>query len=118
MNILVFIMSLQIIKTKIPDETIFGLLERICLKNEKYYMLNYEFFKKGVFNNEIQTFLNMCKQHYYVSKYCYLEKKLTYKSFLTVLRQICKYNKITYTSEIKYDKSNYNIVYYIYHNIA
>ena len=44
----------------------------------------------------------------------YLDKKLTYNSFTTILRQICNYNKITYTSQIKYDKSSYEITYYIY----
>jgi len=30
------------------------------------------------------------------------------------LRQICKYNHLPFTSKIKYDKSNYEINYYIY----
>lgn len=109
-------MSLQIIKHKIPNELLFELLEKICLKNDKYYMLNNEFYKKGIFNNAIQFFFNICKSHYYQSKLYYLETKLTYKSFLTVLRQICKFNKIKYTTEIKYDKSNYNIIYYVFYN--
>ena len=44
----------------------------------------------------------------------YLDKKLTYNSFTTVLRQICNFNKVKYVSQIKYDKSTYDIVYYIY----
>ena len=44
----------------------------------------------------------------------YLEKKLTYNSFITVIRQICNHLKITYTSQVKYDKSVYDIIYYIY----
>ena len=28
----------------------------------------------------------------------------------------CKYNKVAYTSKIKYNESEYNINYYIYHN--
>ena len=55
-----------------------------------------------------------CKPYYHLSKRKYLEKKVTYNSFTTVLRQICNYNKIIYTSQIKYDKSKYEIVYYIY----
>ena len=52
--------------------------------------------------------------YYHISKRKYLERKLTYNSFITVIRQICNFNKITYTSQLKYDKSTYDITYYIY----
>ena len=107
-------MSTQIFKNQIPTSLLFDLLDKICLKNEKHYTLNSDSFKKGVYNEDIQKFLEVCKPHYHISKRIYLEKKLTYKSFTTVLRQICNYNKITYTSQIKYDKSTYDILYYIY----
>lgn len=108
-------MSTQIFKNQIPNDLLFELLNKICLKNEKYYMLNKECFKKGVYNEDIQNFLTICTPYYHLSKRKYLEKKITYNSFVTVLRQICNYNKITYTSRIKYDKSLYDIVYYIYY---
>ena len=107
-------MSNQIFKNKIPTELLFNLLNNICLKNEKHYTLNLNSFKKGVFNGTIQTFLNECKSYYHNSKHKYLDKKLTYNSFTTVLRQICNFNKIVYTSQIKYDKSKYDIIYFIY----
>jgi hypothetical protein len=108
-------MSTQIFKKNIPNEILFELLDSISLKNEKHYILNVESFKKGVFKETIQKFLENCMPYYHLSKRKYLEKKLTYNSFITVLRQICNFNKITYTSQIKYDKSTYNIVYYIYY---
>jgi len=107
-------MSSQIFKKKVPNELFFTLLDSICLKNEKHYTFNFNAFKKGVFNEKIQQFLIECLSYYHISKQKYLEKKLTYNSFTTVLRQICNYNKITYTSQIKYDKSSYEITYYIY----
>ena len=67
-----------------------------------------------MFNDIIINFIEECKPYYYLSKRKYLEKKHTYSSFITIIRQICNFNKITYTSQIKYDKSNYDIVYYIY----
>ena len=109
-------MSTQIFKKNLPNEKLFQLLDSICLKNEKHYILNVESFKKGIFKESIQQFLNNCTEYYHLSKRKYLEKKLTYNSFVTVIRQICNFNKITYTSKIKYDKSTYSIVYYIYHN--
>lgn len=108
-------MSTQIFKNQIHNSLLFELLDKICFKNEKHYTLNKDSFKKGVYCEDIQNFLKTCMPYYHLSKRKYLEKKLTYNSFITVLRQICNYNKITYTSRIKYDKSMYDIVYYIYY---
>ena len=108
-------MSTQIIKNQIPNNILFDLLDKICLKNEKHYTFNIESFKKGIYSEEIQNFLITCIPYYYLSKRKYLEKKLTNNSFVTILRQICNFNKITYTSQIKYNKSTYDIVYYIYY---
>ena len=107
-------MANQTFKKNIPSETLFELLDSICLKNEKHYTLNIESFKKGVFKEVVQKFIEFCKPYYHISKQKYLERRLTYNSFTTIIRQICNANKITYTSQIKYDKSAYNIVYYIY----
>lgn len=107
-------MSTQIFKNQVPTNMLFNLLDKICLKNDKHYTFNNDSFKRGVYTEDIQNFLNECKPFYHISKRKYLEKKVTYKSFTTVLRQICNYNKITYTSQIKYDKSTYDILYYIY----
>ena len=107
-------MSTQIFKKNVPNELLFTLLDSICEKNDKYYIFKNEAFKRGVFQESIQKFLLDCNQYYHISKKKYLEKKLTYNTFTTVLRQICNFNKITHTSQIKYDKSNYDIFYYIY----
>jgi len=109
-------MSTQIFKNKVPNEKLFSLLDTIALKSEKCYTFNNIAYKKGVFDNSIQEFFEICIPYYRLSKQKYLEKKMSYNTFTTVLRQICNYNKITYTSQIKYDKSDYEIVYYIYYN--
>jgi len=107
-------MSTQIFKRNIPNELLFNILDELCVKNDKYYIFNIDSFRKGVYKELIPKFLETCKPYYHISKRKYLEKKLTFNSFITVLRQICNFNKITYTSQIKYDKSDYNIIYYIY----
>jgi len=107
-------MLTQIFKKNIPNTMFFNLLDSICMKNEKHYTLTIDSFKKGIYNNSITNFIEDCKPYYHLSKKKYLEKKLTYNSFTTILRQICNFNKITYTSKIKYDKSTYAIEYYIY----
>lgn len=107
-------MSTQIFKKKIDTKILYDLLDKIAFKNEKCYMINNESFKKGVFQEDILNFMEECKEYYHLSKQKYLERKLTYNSFTTVLRQICKYNKITYTTQIKYDSSTYSIIYFVY----
>lgn len=107
-------MSTQIFKKKIDTQILYDLLDKIAFKNEKFYMFNNESFKKGILQEDIVKFMEECKEYYHLSKQKYLERKLTYNSFTTVLRQICKYNKITYTTQIKYDSSTYNIIYFIY----
>jgi len=108
-------MSVQIFKNQIPNNKLFELLDKVCLKNEKHYTFNVDSFKKGVYTEDIQIFINFCIPFYHLSKRKYLERKLTINTFTTILRQICNFNKITYTSQIKYNKSTYNIEYYIYY---
>ena len=54
------------------------------------------------------------EKYYYKCKRFYVTRKQTYKTFITILRQICKFKHLAFTSKIKYDKSKYEIVYYIY----
>ena len=108
-------MSSQIFKNKIPNELLFALIEENAIKNDKCYVINNNSYKKGMFNESIPKFLEECKPYYHISKLKYLERKINYNFFITILRQICNFNKITYTSQIKYDKSQYDIIYYIYY---
>jgi hypothetical protein len=110
-------MSRQIFKSGIPDEMFVGFLENVCQKNNRHYTFNNETFKKGMYNGTIEKFIIECVPYYHISKRKYLEKKLTYNSLSTVIRQICKYNRFTYTSKIVYDRSTYDIMYFIYHKL-
>jgi hypothetical protein len=108
-------MSIQIFKKKIPTEFLFDLLDKICFKNKDYYLLNNISFKKGIYNNYIKYFIEKCREYYHISKRKYIDKPITYNSFVTIVRQICNFNKILYKNEIKYDRSSYDINYYIFH---
>ena len=109
-------MSEQIFKTNINITDLFQMLDNICSKNEKHYVMNNAAYKRGIFTGDIVKFIDFCNPYYHVSKRYYLERTLTYKSFITILRQICNCNKITYTSHVTYDKSSYEIIYYILFN--
>jgi len=106
-------MTSQLFKQNVPQNILFELLDVIATKNNDSYIINNASFKKGVYNAMIPEFYIICKQYYHTSKQKYIDRKLTYNSFITIIRQICNHNAIKYTSFIKYDKSKYDILYII-----
>lgn len=110
-------MSNQIFRKKVPNEYVFELLEKICFKTDKYYLVDINAYKKLVFHNYHVEFCNGLRDYYNLSKLFYLERKMVYNSFTNILRQICKANSIMFTSQIKYNESKYNIDYFIYYSV-
>lgn len=104
----------QIFKNNVPTEFLFLLLDQVCLKTDKYYLIDLNAFKKLVFHKLHEPFLNSLYEYYHVSKQFYLTRDFTYNSFTNILRQICKSNAVMFTSNIKYNESKYNIDYFIY----
>lgn len=107
-------MNSQIFKAKVPSDLLLTLLETNCIKSKNYYLFNNAAFKKGLLNGSIEAFINDIKQYYHLSKQYYLTKKVVYNMITTIMRQICKYNSIAFTSQIVYDRSKYEIIYYIF----
>lgn len=111
-------MKSQLFKSEVPIHVLQEILASISERNKKEsgeYIVNMESFKKGMYLNLITPFFQTLLPYYFDSKKKYVEKQhITYNSFTTVLRQLCNFHHIAYTSEIKYYKSNYTIVYKIY----
>ena len=106
----------QVFKEKVPKTILIELLEQICVKNENYYIIDYNSYKKLVYNNLHERLAETIKDYYFSSKQFYATRKMTYKSFINIIRHICKSCGILYTSNIKYNESKYIIYYYIYHS--
>jgi len=101
----------------ITSEYFFPMLEKICLlKNDKYYIINNDAFKKMKLLTLYDEFIKELMPFYKPSKQHYLTRSPKYTGFLTLLRHVCKANDIMYSSKIKYDKSQYEILYYVYKN--
>jgi hypothetical protein len=94
---------------------LFELLDKICLKKDKYYVIDTNTFRKMLFHNYHEDFFKKIKNCYHLSKQFYITRKLTYNSFTNIIRQICKQNNIMFTSNIKYGESKYSIEFYIYY---
>ena len=107
-------MSNQIFKSNPDNKFLFDLLQKICIKNEKYYLIDKISFRKGLLSDDIKTFFTSLVSHYHASKLYYINRDITYNSFLTVVRHVCKANEFRFISKIKYDKSKYEIIYYLY----
>tara|TARA_B110000444_G_C18840192_1_gene598425 strand:- start:198 stop:575 length:378 start_codon:yes stop_codon:yes gene_type:complete len=106
----------QIFQKPIPSDLLFNFIEPYCDKTDNNYLLfsKVAFKKMKLKENSIQNFYDSIKKYYYNSKQYYLERDKTYKNLITIIRQICKYLHVPYTSKILYFKSTYEIRYYIF----
>jgi len=107
-------MTSQIFKNNIPNSMLFELLDKICFKTDKYYLIDMNAYRKLMFHNYNIGFCEKLKDYYNLSKLFYLERKMVYNSFTNIVRQICKLNNIMFTSQIKYNESKYNIDFFVY----
>ncbi len=105
----------QIFRENIPTEILFDLLEQICLKTDKYYLIDNNAYKKLLYNKLYEDFKTTILPYYQESKKFYVLRELNYNSFVNIVRQICKSNDVMFTSKIKYNESKYNIDYFIYY---
>ena len=105
----------QLFKTPVENSFIFDLLDKICQKTDRFYVIDQNAFRKMLFHKYETDFFDQLLTHYYSSKHFYLTRKLTYKSFTNIIRQICKHNNILFNSNICYSDSRYTISFYIYY---
>lgn len=107
-------MSNQLFKKPIPIDLLFDLLNNICHKNNEYYTVDLNSYKKMLYHKYETEFCEKIKKYYHTSKMFYVNRKLTFNSFTNIVRQICKFNNIKFTYNVKYSEYKYNIVYKIY----
>jgi|TARA_B100001057_G_C22451780_1_gene795359 hypothetical protein len=107
----------QIFKKDYPKTLFFNFLSLFCELNNNQYIFSKEAFKRIKLEKKENDFCDELKNYYFPSKYHYLERDKTYKNFVTIIRQICKYHHIPFTSDIKYSKSKYEIKYFIYQDL-
>lgn len=107
-------MSSQIFRRPVPPSMLFELFEKICLKTEKYYLVDHNAYKKMIYMNAWAKFAEDIAEYYHASKQFYVRRDMTYNSFTNVVRQICKSNSVMFTSQIKYMDSKYTIEYLVY----
>jgi len=107
-------MSKQIFRKSVPSSLLFTILDQVCLKTDKYYLIDTNAYRKFMYNNLHNKLADDLADYYHISKQFYVQRKMTYNSFTNVVRQICKSANIMYTSQIKYNESKYSIDYLVY----
>jgi len=107
-------MPSQIFKTSPPSQVLFDFLANTCEKTNNKYIFSKANFKRAQLENKIKPFVEAIKPHYFKSKLFYVDRTIIYKTCITLLRQICKYHHIAFTSAMKYNKSKYEITYSIF----
>ena len=105
----------QIFKKNVPSDILFALLDKICLKTDKYYHVDGNAFRKMQFLCLFPEFLSIIFPCYHTSKQFYVTRELNYNSFTNIIRQICKSNNVMFHSKIKYNESAYSIDYFVYY---
>ena len=76
---------------------------------DKFLIFNDIIFKKKI--DIINNFYTYLLDYYFESKKFYLTRDKTFKNFCTILRQLCKYLNIPFTSKLQYNKTKYSIYY-------
>ena len=107
-------MSNQIFKKPVSNAIMFEMLEKVCIKTDKYYLFDLNAYRKLLYYGHYAEFAAKIVDYYHISKQKYVSRKLSYNSITNIIRQICKSNNVLHTSQMKYDKSSYNIDYYVY----
>ena len=108
-------MASQLFKSKVPKDDFTVFLTTCCEvdENNNVYIFSNDAYKRAHLSETIQPFLDSILDCYHKSKQYYVSRKMNYTRFVTIVRQICKSNGIPYVSKIKYDRSSYEIIYYI-----
>lgn len=96
-------------------EILYKLLENNALKTNEYYLIDETAYRKIIFTKEHEPFINDVHLCYYPAKRIYTTRELTYRTFITILRQICKYHSIQFEMRTKYSHCNTEKIYFLYY---
>lgn len=104
-----------IFRKHIPMETLYHILDQICVKKDKYYLIDFNAFRLLQFRELYPEFSKKIIDAYKPSKQYFVTRPLSYNSFITIVRHICRVNRVDFNTKFNYQHSQYNIDYYIYH---
>ena len=69
-------MSSQVFKCDVPPKLLYNLLDRICLKTDKYYLIDMNAYKKLLFYDLHTEFCENLKEYYHYGKHFYITRQM------------------------------------------
>ena len=102
----------QIFNKTFDKDKIYTLFNKIGTKQLGKFLIFNESIIKNKMDN-IQELYSYLSDYYFNSKKYYLDRAKTFKDFCTILRQVCKFLTIPFTTKIIYNKSKYKIYYVV-----
>ena len=102
----------QVFKYIVPITILTELLDKICEPGEEYVIDN-NAYKRMKFHGYHSPFLETLAPYYHFSKRFYVERDITYTTFMTIVRQICRIWDIEVRSTLHYGDSIYAITYVV-----
>lgn len=108
-----YFIDLNIIKDFFSIIKNLNINKKNTIKNNNTIILNKIIYKTIKYNGNLDIFINKIKPYYNKNKFFYVNRNITYKNFLTIIRQICKSYNLTFENKIKYFNSTYEIYYII-----
>ena len=102
----------QVLKYVVPIALLTELLDKICESGEEYVIDN-NAYKRMKFHGYHTPFLETLAPYYHLSKRFYVEREITYTTFMTIVRQICRIYDMEVRSKIHYGDSTYAIAYVV-----
>ena len=107
-------MPSQIFKQAVPQSIFMDFIKRYAEKKQDCYQFSIASYKRAQHEKTIEPLCLSLLEYYFVSKRFYLTRPMNYRNLITIIRQLCKYYKVLFTSSIHYSNSKYSIVYSIY----
>ncbi len=104
----------QVFRKRVDLKILFDLLDRVSVSKNGSHTLDYYVYKKIVFQNLHIEFCAYLKECYHRSKQFYATRQFTYKSFTTMLWQICKHNNVDIISRVRHVDSEYRNEYVVH----
>lgn len=95
----------QIIKPGLSIQVLYDWLDISNLN--KYILVTNNLYKKRKVDSNFYLLLEKISMFYHKSKQFYCSRIMTYTRWLTIVRQLCKYFELSYTSKIRYYNSTY-----------
>ena len=99
----------------IPKRYLFELLEQTCYKNEIYYEIDMNSYRKMIYHGFDKIIKDDLINFYETEHQHFILRELTFLSFVTIVRQICR------TAKLRFETKKFNGVeenkykYYVYH---